>query len=82
VFFKKNSDINLNDGTISDLVLLQCRKIECVVWSRETRQATGLQQMGLMQFLDGNTKGNSRLLLALNRVSVMIGNIRKLRERL
>ena len=29
---QKNSDVNLNDGTTSDLVLLPCRKGECVVW--------------------------------------------------
>jgi hypothetical protein len=29
---QKNSDVNLNDGTISDLALIPCRKAECVVW--------------------------------------------------
>jgi len=29
---QKNSDVNLNDGTISDLVLIPCRKGECAVW--------------------------------------------------
>jgi hypothetical protein len=29
---QKNSDINLNDGTISDLILIPCRKAECIVW--------------------------------------------------
>jgi len=28
----KNSEVNLNDGTISDLFLIPCRKVECVVW--------------------------------------------------
>jgi len=29
---QKNPDVNLNDGTISDIVLLPCRKAECAVW--------------------------------------------------
>jgi hypothetical protein len=29
---QKNSDVNLNDGTIPDLALIPCRKSECVVW--------------------------------------------------
>ena len=29
---QKNSDVNLNDGTISDLALTPCLKAECEQW--------------------------------------------------
>jgi len=31
-YSQKNSDANLNDGTISDLPRIPCRKADCVVW--------------------------------------------------
>ena len=29
---QKNAEVNLNDGAISDLELIPCRKAECAVW--------------------------------------------------
>ena len=45
---QKNSDVNLNDGSISDPVIIPCRKGECVVW--RDGECTHIRKVGNQSF--------------------------------